>query len=517
MAHVQLIATASKTCYVFRVIPCILRCRSLEMPPRQTARRARALVARMADDEDALIAALQGLWLEHPQATAKELHALLPDHPSVSLGAVKKAASKAAKRGLKAEVAVVAEVGGDVVRSPLYTPFDVGSTVIHLDGRKLKVLKCKGGRVSTQTTDKQRTEVPQEELVLFDTPRHTCPTAYDLIVQSPSVGRVDRCDTLAEIISERAAPPQLMLRPWDSFSACAKNCETGTIEGMVTHPESAWKVPDGVPEAPSRFVCFALDAVAHHLTIEWRVGRGWRLLQSYMKNPNPKHETSGYTALEWATSGQACGGADPSVHRRFGQGRWLSDAEMLEFLRAILHLRGLTDALVADCLLQQAPFEIGPRPAEDDKEALPAWLQSLGPVKSWAEEKIAAAETSGATLLGAPGADVQVVLGVPADGGEVESLLRISEADAAAVDAAYTAVTGEAFPAIGYLHLLHYVESDRILYETSAEDREKRAEQERLFAASQLQSNSLRRTGSGATEERSFRGWAVRSMHWAQD
>ena len=172
---------------------------------------------------------------------------------------------------------------------------------------------------------------------------------------------------------------------------------------------------------------------------------------------------------------------------------------------------------MADCLLQQAPFEIGPRPAEDDKGALLAWLQSLGPVKSWAEDKIAAAEKSGATIVGAPGADVQVVLGVPADGGEVESLLRISETAAAAVDAAYAAVTGEAFSALGYLHLLHFVESDRILYETSAEEREKRAEQERLFAASQLQRNSLRRTGSGATEERSFRGWAVRSMHWAQD
>ena len=143
------------------------------------------------DEEDALIAAIQGLWLEHPQATAKELHALLPaqEWPSVSLGAVKKAASKAAKRGLKSEVAVVAEASGDVARSPTYKPFDVGSTVLHLDGRKLKVLKCKAGRVSTQTTDKQRVELPQEELVLFDTPRHTCPTAYDLIVQSPSVGR----------------------------------------------------------------------------------------------------------------------------------------------------------------------------------------------------------------------------------------------------------------------------------------------------------------------------------------
>ena len=209
------------------------------------ASKARLVTLAMADDEeDALIAAIQGLWLEHPQATAKELHALLPaqEWPSVSLGAVKKAASKAAKRGLKSEVAVVAEAGGDVARSPTYKPFEVGSTVLHLDGRKLKVLKCKAGRVSTQTTDKQRVELPQEELVLFDTPRHTCPTAYDLIVQSPSVGRLERCDTLAEIIAERAAPPQLLLRPWDSFSECAKSCEAATIEGMVTHAEIAWKV-----------------------------------------------------------------------------------------------------------------------------------------------------------------------------------------------------------------------------------------------------------------------------------
>lgn len=470
------------------------------------------------DGEDALITAVQGLRLEHPHATAKELHALLPaqEWPSVSLGTVKKAASKAAKRGL-AEFVAVAEVGGDMGRSPSYTPFDVGSTVTHLDGRKLKVLKCKAGRVSTQSTDKQRADMPQEELVLFDTPRKTCPTAYELIVQSPSVGRIDRCDTLAGIVSERAAPPQLVLRPWDSFSACAKKCDAETIEGIITNPGKAWEVPDGVPEAPSRFVGFALDAVAHHLTIEWRVGRGWRLLQSYMRNPNPDHETTGYTALEWATSAQACGGAEPSVHRRFGQGRWLDDAEMLEYLRAILRLRGLTDALVTDCLLQQAPFEIGPRPAENDKEAVQAWLQSIGPVKEWAAEKISAAQTSGATILRTPGADVQVVLGIPASGGEVESLLRISEAAAAAVDAAYAAVTGEAFSAICYLHLLNHVESDHILCLPSAEERAKREECERLFAASQLQPNSLRRTGSGATEEPSLRGWAVRSMHWATD
>ena len=54
--------------------------------------------------------------------------------------------------------------------------------------------------------------------------------------------RLDRCDALAEIIAERAAPPQLLLRPWDSFSECAKSCEAATIEGMVTHAEIAWKV-----------------------------------------------------------------------------------------------------------------------------------------------------------------------------------------------------------------------------------------------------------------------------------
>lgn len=222
---------------------------ALNAPDSQhSARQPRrsCTLAMADDDEDALIAAVQGVWLEHPQATAKELHALLlesaQEWPRVSLGAVKKAASKAAKRGLKSEVAVVAEAGGEVASSPSYKPFDVGSTVLHLDGRKLKVLKCKAGRVSTQTTDKQRVEVPQEELVLFDTPRHTCPSAYDLIVQSPSVGQLERCDTLAEIIAERAAPPQLMLRPWDSFSECAKSCEAATIEGMVTHAEIAWKV-----------------------------------------------------------------------------------------------------------------------------------------------------------------------------------------------------------------------------------------------------------------------------------
>ena len=97
--------------------------------------------------------------------------------------------------------------------------------------------------------------------------------------------------------------------------------------------------------------------------------------------------------------------------------------------------------------------------------------------------------------------------------------MRIGADAAAAVSAAFAALTGEAFPAVGYLHLLHFVEADRVLDETNAEEREKRAEQERLFAASQLQPNSLRRTGSRVEPQssRSSRGWAVRSMHWAQD
>ena len=80
------------------------------------------------------------------------------------------------------------------------------------------------------------------------------------------------------------------------------------------HPNPNPKVPDGVPEAPSRYICFALDAVAHQLTVEWRIGRGWRLLQACTRSRShhPSHETGGYTAFEWVTSGRACGGTNPN-------------------------------------------------------------------------------------------------------------------------------------------------------------------------------------------------------------
>lgn len=485
-----------------------------------------AAAAATAGDEESLIVAVQKLRLEQPQATAKALHASLSgDWPNLSLGDVKKAASKAAKRAPPgASSSAVSPPQLSPAAAPA-VPFEAGSGVTHLDGRKLHVVKCKNGVAKCRARGGQTLDVPQHELVLIDTPRQTAPTAYDLIVQSPSVARIDQCDILARVVAERAAPPQLAQRRWDTFSDCGRRCGSRTLglEAVVTNAEISWKVPAGLPPARSRLIYLALDAMSHHVTIEWRFGRGWRVIQSYMKQD--RYREMGYTALEWVTSTRACG-TDASAHRRFGQGRWLSDEEVLEFLRAIMRMRRLADTMVTDCLLAQTPFPIGQQPAQEDKQALLAWLHSVQPVGQWAAEKIHAAETHGATLLRSAALDyAQVVLGDPAVGGEFDALLRIPMAAATELDEAYAAITGEEFGAIHYLRLLNYVESDYGLYSPSKQEREREhereAERERLFCVSELNArNRMMGLTEGVGEpmdEDSVKGWAVRCIHWPDD
>ena len=411
-------------------------------------------------------------------------------------------------------------------------PFEAGSVVTHLDGRKFQVLQSKAGGVvvAGDLQSRQQVELAQELLVLLDTPRNTCPTGHDLIVQSPSVGQIDQCDALTEIVAERAAPPQLMEKKWDSFDICAQRCGARTLEGLITEPKIAWRVPPGYPAAPSRIIFLALDAVAHHMAIEWRQGRGWRVLQSYLKpeRSGAMYDQQGYTALEWLRSTRACGGTDTSTHRRLGQGQWLKDGAVLELLRAILRLRSLCDALVRDCLLAQTPFDIGPCPTGGVWDAdggmsiaMQAWLKSVHPAMSWAAKKINAAEVRGATILRPAGQDVQILLGDPAAGGALEEVLRIPAAAAAELDKTYAAITGEAFSAIHYLRLLNYAESDYVDFgldeQVQQKKREKERERERLFKASQLQSTpegALHMSGNG---KRDVVGWAVRIIHWGED
>jgi len=151
-----------------------------------------------ADTEEALIAAVLRLRLENTQLNAEQLHTALVAEGwrDLSLGEAKKAASKATKRHPPAYAAATETAPS--VAAATAMPFEVGSVVTHLDGSKLEVLKSKAdGMVVALTTNRQQLELPQEQLVLLDTPRNTCPTGYDLVVQSPSIGRIDRCDTLA--------------------------------------------------------------------------------------------------------------------------------------------------------------------------------------------------------------------------------------------------------------------------------------------------------------------------------
>jgi len=467
--------------------------------------------------EDPLVAAVSSLRIQQPELTAKELHAALTagDWPGASLGDVKKAASKATKRAALMAGPPASAASEPVVAVAEFMPFEVGSVVTDAARNKFKVLKCKNGIARAVGRDGQRRELPQEGLTLIDTPRNTCPTGYELIMQSPSVGRIDRCDTLADMIAERAAPPQLMERPWDTFDATAQRSGGRTLEALAT--EAAWAVPPGLPPAPSRMLVFALDAVAHHLAIEWRAGRGWRVLQSFIKAREP----TGYTALEWVTSARACGSANPSAHRRFGQGRWLSDAEFREFLRAIMRLRRAADAMVRDCLLPQTPFDIGPRPSEQDRPALNAWFKRVEPVPPWAGVKLGEMQMQGGTMIRSPGGEALVAVGNPTLG-SVANLFRIPEAADLELNTAYIAITGEEFSALAYLRLLNYVESDNATFIKGERglqhERERKEERERLFEVSKLMAQPLGTPVNGpGADDRSNMGWAVKCILWAED
>jgi hypothetical protein len=181
---------------------------NLRLPAIDVSDAAATALDPPGGGEEALIAEIQKLRLVEPQATFKELHATLVagEWSSVSLGDVKKAASKATKRSAQSASAVPIPVSGasKPVKEPP-RPFEVGSVVTDTHGRKLKVVKSKAdGVVSVKGAGQQRIELPQNDLILIDTPHNTCPRGYDLIVQSPRVGAIDQCDTLAEGAPRRA-------------------------------------------------------------------------------------------------------------------------------------------------------------------------------------------------------------------------------------------------------------------------------------------------------------------------
>jgi hypothetical protein len=221
------------------------------------------------------------------------------------------------------------------------------------------------------------------------------------------------------------------------------------------------------------------------------------------------------------------------VHARVGQGKWLSDDDMLGYIRAILRLRTLADAITVDCLLPQTPFGKQPRPkgfdvsrpSKGEKAEMRAWLEAITEATPWAEKKISLAKTRGCSLIrGPPGEDVEVAIGDPAAGIKLEPLLRIPEAKANELDAAYAAVTGEPFSGFSYLRLLNYTMSDYCEYQQSDEERErereKAMERERLFKTSVLIQGATPAQGGmygGEGGRDGVRGWAVRCIHWGED
>lgn len=455
------------------------------------------------DVESALIEQIQALRLTCPELTVKQLHEKLqhqPDGVGLSLSEVKRAASKAAKAATQAQAAMTPtkQQQVNVVKkrqAPEFVPFDAGAIVNEAaTGRMYDVVKSgAGGRVVCRTDSGQRVELRQEQLILVGDSEGMHPAGYDVIRTSPLVGRIETCDELQRLLSKTSAPPQLSALPWDSFVATQQRCGSDTIEGLATHPHLAWKIPPGCPPAEARICCFALDAVAHHLVVEWRRGEGWRVLQSYMKPPRPGH---GYTALEWV-SAVPCGGADSgAAHGKYGGGRVIDDATYAKLLRSIHQLRQLCDQVLYETLLPQVPFlsDLGPKPPDDASEAVRlAYYEKIAPAGEWACQKISAAETIGATILpSVDGQPVQVLQGSP-QGGHMQLLLEIPAALAVEIDRAYMAITGEAFTAIHYLRLVNYVASDFSVYSFTEEE-----------LAAGMDPNV-----------RSYHGWAVRCNMWS--
>ena len=261
------------------------------------------------------------------------------------------------------------------------------------------------------------------------------PSALDAIRHSPSLANEEYCDAFCNKLVLVVLPDlqrnENSLLPFDSDIARG-------------HPSfGAWP-----RQATIRLVEVRMDAACHHCCLEWRAqDGGWRVFQSNVNN---------FTAGAWASKNGAAlhmseqGFADGGeAHRRFGGGRVLDDAGISEFWRRLLHLRRVSDEIVAEVLVPQCPVDLSwPMPPWDDP-TLEAWRIKMGTVADWAADLCGKGEALGCTAVPLPDSfDIYVGR---------DRLFSVPLAKHMALSEAYTAITGDRLSQFVYLRLLNYI------------------------------------------------------------
>jgi hypothetical protein len=401
--------------------------------------------------------------------------------------------------------------------------------------RLFKVLEDDGATVTCFDADAaqpERLRRPKAGLVLEGNAQNGWPSGYELVSTSPCIGSIDVCDRLVHELERRTAEPQLAQQAPMTFAQAVaifagQQAPPGAAASAAASAAAAAAAASGVAclvhgwveGAGARAMSFALDAVAHHFFVEWRAAEGgrWRLLQSYMGRRRRRGGSAGtadtgaaavaaaaaasaggagsagcavgYSAREWVDPCGACGSVSHEAHALYGGGRLLSDAQLAEFLGKVQRLRELAEALLYEQLAPQLPRSLGyfaPPRAGATNEELGAWAAVVQPVSRWAARRNARALEEGATMYRG-GDTVQVEMGTAERPGE--RLFDLPASDVAALDAAYAAVTGEAFTALHCLRLLEFMGGDRFTREAE----------------------------EGATGGGVFMGWTLRMIMFNQD
>ena len=285
-----------------------------------------------------------------------------------------------------------------------------------------------------------------------------------------------KCEDLVKQLLRWSAPPVWLTGKGKTRITLGDDPNDAWHDPAIFPPTFPVDTSRLAPACDAKILWFSLDAVSHHLIIEWRgpghAQAGWRIVQCFEEGGT---FTTGYKAVDWLRDGpRKCGGADGgALWGRFGQGKRLGDDEIVEFVGRIRMLRNVSDRLVADVLLPQAPFECGKEPpvvveggqTHRNPEYV-AWLQKVLKVVAWAGKMVAKCKREGLSvrdpspscMRGLPlGLDEPpLVIGTGTDAkGDFKQLVSIPAAAASEFIQAHIDVTGENPSPLVFLSLLN--------------------------------------------------------------
>ena len=253
-----------------------------------------------ASAEDALIEAVQRVWLSEPSLSAKAVHAMmLAEGASVTLSDVKKAASKAAKRGGGSR-----EGGGGAV-----TTLQPADPLNDLAAKRLGKLGgmdvCSeyAGALWTKLSG-DKTHVKKDGNLTGGTSIPASGLFEALLAKRPAVGKRAVCYvSLAQV----------------QHSLLLELAVDGVSSELRARPFSSWVYAAGGDE----------------------LNEGTKALSRDTRRIQRKPGARGYRAEEWAADASRC--------------RWLSEAELLAWCGKLAELRTRVEALVSSDLEECAP------------------------------------------------------------------------------------------------------------------------------------------------------------------